>query len=66
MADMNVIRDLHTEFCGVYESLVAIFGFCGSDHEQIETAARPAMQLFNVLLERADVAITQGEEVSIR
>jgi hypothetical protein len=55
MAAVNSIRDFHNQLAGVCSSLEATFRLAGRDFEDIETAARPAMDLFRELLDLGDM-----------
>lgn len=54
MTTVRSVRDLHTQLDLVCSSLEATFSLAGSDHEEVEIAARPAMQRFRELLDASD------------
>lgn len=54
MATLNSMRDFHTHLDTVCTSLEAIFRIAGSDHEELEAAAAPALLRFRELLDEAD------------
>lgn len=54
MATVNSIRDFHNQLADVCASLECLFRLSGPDHDELETAATPAMLRFRELLDAAD------------
>lgn len=54
MTSVRSVRELHTHLDLICSSLEATFSLAGSDHEEVEIAARPAMQRFRELLDAGD------------
>jgi len=54
MAAVHSIRDFHNQLAGVCSALEALFNLAGSDYQEFETAARPAMEQFRELLDLGD------------
>ena len=54
MADLHSIREFHSQLAIVCGSLEAIFRLAGSDFEDLEAAASPAILRFRELLDLAD------------
>lgn len=54
MADLNSMRDFHTQLDLVCCAFEAIFHLAGRDHEELEDAAAPALLRFRELLDEAD------------
>ena len=54
MATVNSTRELHTELATVCSALEALFSLAGSDHEELEAAAAPALYRFRELLDLGD------------
>lgn len=54
MAEVNSIRHFHNQLADVCSSLESLFRLSGSDYEDLEIAAHPAMQLFRELLDAGD------------
>lgn len=55
MITVRSVRELHIHLDSVCTSLEAVFSLCGVDHEEVENAARPAMQRFRELLNAGDL-----------
>ena len=62
MAAVHSIRDFHNQLAGVCSSLEAIFRLAGHDFEEVEAAARPAMEQFRELLDLGDKIAGPDEE----
>lgn len=54
MATVNSIRDLHNQLADVCSALESLFRLAGQDHEELESAAHPAMMRFRELLDAGD------------
>lgn len=65
MAAVNSIRDFHNQLSDVCCSLECLFRLSGNDHEELETAANPAMLRFRELLDAADeIAGPDSQQIS--
>lgn len=58
MADIHSIREFHSQLDIVCGSLESIFRLAGSDFEELEAAASPAMMRFRELLDLGDSIIS--------
>jgi len=54
MAEINSIRQFHSQLAQICDSLEAIFRLAGQDHEEVELAASPAMMRFREVLDLGD------------
>jgi hypothetical protein len=54
MAELHSIREFHSQLDLVCSSLESIFKLAGSDFEELEAAAFPAMMRFRELLDLGD------------
>lgn len=54
MAEVHSIRELHTELDIVCSSLECLFRLAAAEHEELESAASPAMMRFRELLDAGD------------
>lgn len=57
MSSVQNTRELHNQLDLVCTSLEAIFRLAGSDHEEMEAAASPAMMRFRELLDLGDCLV---------
>ena len=54
MADLNSMRDFHTQLDGVCSALESLFRLASDEHRELDLAASPAMLRFRELLDEAD------------
>lgn len=58
MVPINSTRELHSELSTVCTALESLFLLVGSDYEELESAARPALQRFRELLDVGDQIVS--------
>jgi len=62
MAAVHSIRDFHNQIAGICDALESIFRLAGPHHEEVQSAANPAMLRFRELLDAADAIAGQDTQ----